>query len=255
MTTTWNAEAYDANHTYIWTLASDLVDLLSPQPGERVLDLGCGTGHLTAAIAARGATVLGMDSDVAMVAQAKQNYPAIEFVQGDGADFDLPERFDAVFSSAVLHWIPQAAWVAANVYRSLKPGGRFLAEFGTRGNVHTILAAIIAAMNAQGWRRADDWSPWYFPTMGQYVSLLEDARFTVSFALRFERPTPLDGGDDGLRNWLEIFAHRLFPEVGERDRSAVEREVERLTRPALYRDGVWTADYVRLRFVAHKAAR
>ncbi|MSQ11022.1 MAG: class I SAM-dependent methyltransferase [Dehalococcoidia bacterium] len=255
MTTTWNAEAYDANHAYIWNLARGVVDLLDPQPGEHILDLGCGTGHLTAAIAAKSATVLGMDSDAAMVEQSKQNYPAIEFVQRDGADFDLSERFDAVFSSAVLHWIPQAAWVASNVYRSLKPGGRFVAEFGTRGNVQAILSAIVKAMNGAGWHRTDDWTPWYFPTMGQYLSLLEDARFTVEFAQRFERPTPLDGGEDGLRNWLEIFAHRLFPEVGERDRPAVEREVERLLRPVLCRDGLWTADYVRLRFVARKAMR
>lgn len=236
-------------------MGRELLDLLDPQPGEYVLDLGCGTGHLTAAIAARGAVAVGMDADAAMVEQARRNHPDLEFVQGDAADFSMPGRFDAVFSHAVLHWVPQPAWAAANVYRALRPGGRFVAELGCDGNVQAILHAVADALRAEGWHRAPDWSPWYFPTLGRYTSLLEDARFTVVFAQRVERPTPLDGGEDGLRNWLRLFAHRLYPEVGSRDRRALENAIEARLRPLLYRDGVWTADYVGLRVAARKGVR
>ena len=251
-TANWDAAAYDRNHTYIWTLAQDLVGLLDPQSGERILDLGCGTGHLTKQIADAGATVLGMDSDPAMVQQAQANYPGIGFEVKDAADFSYPEPFDAVFSSAVLHWVNQPAWVATNVYKALKPGGRFVAEFGARDNVRAILGAVAEVLRKQGWHRSEPWTPWYFPSVGEYTSLLEAARFTVDYVLRFDRPTKLDGGEDGLRNWLEIFRHRLFPELNARESAELAREVEKLLRPTLFADGVWTADYVRLRFVARK---
>lgn len=254
MTSTWDAAAYDRNHAYIWNLAQDLVDLLAPQAGERVLDLGCGTGHLTKQITDRGAQVVGMDSDPAMIEQARRNYPGMEFLVADAVDFSFEQPFDAVFSSAVLHWVTQPAWAAANVYRALKPGGRFVAELGAKGNVQQILAAVAQALRNEGWPRNEDWNPWYFPSLGEYTTLLESARFWVTHAMQFERPTRLDGGHDGLRNWLEVFHHRLFPELGERDRAAVIRAVEQALRPALFADGVWTADYVRLRFVAHKRA-
>ncbi len=252
-TTTWDAAAYDRDHAYMWNLAGALVTLLAPQPGERVLDLGCGTGHFAAQIAASGATVVGMDSDAGMVAQAQANYPDLEFVVADATDFSFPEPFDAVFSSAVLHWIPraQAGWTVANVHRALKPGGRFVAEMGGRDNVRTMLAAVAQVVRAAGWHRADDWTPWYFPSLGEYATLLEASRFNVTFAQWFERPTPLPG-DDGLHHWLEILRHRMFPELGERDLQAVIPGIERALRPVLYRDGGWVADYVRLRFIAVK---
>ncbi len=250
---TWDATAYDRNHGYIWNLAGDLVTLLAPQPGERVLDLGCGTGHLTAKIAASGATAAGIDSDGGMVAQAQANYPNLEFAVADATDFSFAHPFDAVFSSAVLHWIPQAqaGWAVANVHRALKPSGRFVAELGGRDNVRTILAAAAQVLRAAGWHRPDDWTPWYFPSLGEYTTLLEASRFNVTFAQWFERPTPLVG-EDGLRHWLEIFRHRLFPELGQRDLQAVIRDIEQVLRPVLYREGGWVADYTRLRFVAVK---
>src|SRR5207302_10671977 len=102
---TWDAGLYDGRHAFVWKHGASLVGLLAPRPGERVLDLGCGTGHLTAALAAAGAGVVGLDRSEEMLAQARSAYPALEFVCGDARDFRFGEPFDAVFSNAALHWV------------------------------------------------------------------------------------------------------------------------------------------------------
>src|ERR1700712_4028984 len=106
MSDAWDSSLYDDRHSFVWKKAGDLIDLLDPIAGERILDLGCGTGHLTAQIAAREAFVTGLDSSVSMVAQARQNYPKLKFVLADAGDFRFEEPFDAVFSNAALHWMP-----------------------------------------------------------------------------------------------------------------------------------------------------
>src|SRR2546423_15463085 len=131
----WDPGLYDGKHAFVWQYGASLVELLQPRPGERILDLGCGTGHLTAQLAAAGANVLGIDSDAAMIEQARKAYPALHFEQRDARDFHFDEPFDAVFSNAVLHWIKEPERVIVCLRRALKPGGRFVAEFGGRGNV------------------------------------------------------------------------------------------------------------------------
>ena len=121
----WDPGLYDGKHAFVWQYGASLVELLQPQPGERVLDLGCGTGHLTARIAAAGAAVVGIDSDPAMIDQARRGYPDLHFEQQDARSFSFAEPFDAVFSNAVLHWIREPEAVIACVRRALKPGGRF----------------------------------------------------------------------------------------------------------------------------------
>jgi len=131
--TTWNPEFYDARHSFVWQRGADLIDLLDPQTEERILDLGCGTGHLTAQIAARGAEVMGIDSSAEMIEEARKHYPALEFRVADARDFSLGQPVDAVFSNAALHWIQPAERVVSCVWKALKPGGRFVAEFGGKG--------------------------------------------------------------------------------------------------------------------------
>jgi len=231
MSSTWDAALYNAKHAFVSQMASGLVELLDPRPGERILDLGCGTGTLTARIAAAGAQVLGQDSSESMLAQARQSYPEIDFVLGDARTFALEHLQDAVFSNAVLHWVRPPEQAVACIAAALRPGGRFVAEFGGQHNC----AAIIAAAQA---------SPsWYYPSIGEYTGILEAHGFDVEAAWWFERPTPLNG-DDGLRNWLRMFAAGL----GEFDEDAT---VER-ARPALHRDGQWFADYRRIRVVARR---
>src|SRR5262249_39104153 len=151
------------------------------------------------------------------------------------------EGFDAVFSNAVLHWVRPPEAAVARVARALKPGGRFVAEFGGKGNVAIIRAAVAEA--ARELRQPVPLPDWYYPTVGEYAALLEAAGLEVRFAQLFDRPTPLEG-DDGLRGWLRMFA----PEAAA-NLELVEI-VERLTRPTLRGEAGWVADYVRLRVVA-----
>src|SRR5580692_4645049 len=95
----WDSSLYEDRHSFVWKKAGDLVDLLDPRPGERILDIGCGTGHLTSEIAERGADVTGLDASLSMIAQARQNYPKLKFVLADARAFRFEEPFDAVFSN------------------------------------------------------------------------------------------------------------------------------------------------------------
>ena len=227
----WDAERYEGRHSYVWNFGASLVDLLDPQPGERILDLGCGTGHLTSEIAARGATTIGLDSAPAMIGQARQNYPRLEFTLADATRFSFAEPFDAVFSNAVLHWVQPAEQAANCIAASLKPGGRFVAEFGGKGNVASVQAALA---------ETDIQNPWYFPSVGEYASLLEKCGLQVTQAILFDRPTALEG-EDGMEDWIRMYCG---PHLAQ--------DIAARLRPILYRDGVWTVDYRRLRIVARK---
>jgi trans-aconitate methyltransferase len=251
-TNEWDGSEYDATCGFVHDAAGDLVDVLDPQPGERVLDLGCGTGHLTEAIRERGATAVGIDSAESMIAEAREQYLDCEFVHADARTYDPDGSFDAVFSNAALHWIPEADQDALleTVADALRPGGRFVAECGGVGNVAAIRTAVEPALGERGY---DTDNPWYFPSIGEYASRLEAHDFEVRMAELFDRPTTLEGGDDGLREWLDMFGDPVFGPLSETEREAVVSEVENALRDDLFRDGSWVADYRRLRFVAIKS--
>ncbi len=247
----WDTGLYDDQHAFVWKYGASLIDLLAPIAGERVLDLGCGTGHLTARIAEAGAEVVGIDSSPEMIAEARRLYPGLRFEVADARDFAFDEPFDAVFSNAVLHWIKPPEDAIGCVRRALRPRGRFVAEFGGRGNVAGIVAALDAASRAVGlgaWEH-----PWYYPSIGEYAPLLERAGLEVTQAVLFDRPTSLEG-EEGLRRWAEMFARDLVARVPAAGRERFFRRAEDAARPALHRDGTWFADYRRLRVSARKVA-
>ena len=243
----WDAELYKDKCAFVWQHGESLLELLDPKPGERILDLGCGTGPLTARIAESGAQVIGMDQSPEMLTQARAAYPDLEFVQGDARDFAFAEPFDAVFSNAALHWVKQPEWAIRCVANTLRPGGRFVAELGGRGNVRIAEAAMRTAAVGVGAPLGD--SPWYFPGVAQYASLLEAAGLEVRLALLFDRPTMLEG-EDGLRDWVTMFGRWALESVPDERRDDFLREVEGAAQPNLRRDGAWFADYRRLRVVA-----
>ena len=243
----WDADLYDDRHAFVWKHGASLVELLDPKTGERILDLGCGTGHLTAAIADAGATVVGLDHSAEMLAQARAAYPRLSFVQGDARDFTFPEPFDAVFSNAVLHWVRQPERVIRCVHDALRPGGRFVAELGGRGNVGRIEAAMRTAAERVGAPLGD--SPMYFPAVGAYTALLDAAGLEVRSAALFDRPTPLQG-ETGLRDWVKMFGGWALGAIPEDRREDFLRATEEAARPHLHRDGGWFADYRRLRVTA-----
>ena len=239
---------YQAKHHYVTAAGADLVEILAPQAGERVLDLGCGTGQLSAQIAAAGAEVVGIDSSAKMIEAAREQFPGLSFVVGDARDFSFAEPFDAVFSNAALHWVKPPEAALACIAACLGQGGRFVAELGGARNVATISRGLIDQLAAQGFHPQ---SPWYFPSLGEYARLVEQVGLRVAYANHFPRPTPLEG-ESGLRDWMEMFAVPLTEDVPPSIREELWDGVEDAVRPALYDDGVWYADYWRLRIVAYK---
>lgn len=244
----WNPNSYEHNHAFVWQHGQDLVQLLNPQPDERILDLGCGTGQLTAQLAAVGAEVVGLDQSPEMIAQAKANYPEIAFVVADARQFQVERPFDAVFSNATLHWILEADAAIACIHRALKPGGRFVAEFGGKGNVQTIIAALNQALRDLSLPALQH--PWYFPSISDYSTRLEQQGFEVTQALLFDRPTRLEAGEAGLANWLQMFTNWQLNLLTPDQQAQVIDSVATQLRPILYQEGVWTADYRRLRVAA-----
>ena len=240
----WSAGSYDTHARFVSDLASGVVDWLAPRPGERILDLGCGDGVLTAELRDRGVDVVGVDSSADFIAACKARGLDARLMDGEALSFG-PE-FDAVFSNAALHWMPKADVVADGIYRALKPGGRFVAEFGGHGNV----AAIVTAMRAVGERRGGDLSlanPWCFPAPQVYQRLLERRGFDVRRIALIPRPVVLKTGIEG---WLMLFRKPFFAQFGDGAQQALAETVD-LLRPALCdAEGNWTADYVRLRVEA-----
>jgi len=250
-TNEWDGSDYEATCEFVHDAASELVDVLDPQPDECVLDLGCGTGHLTDAIRERGATTVGIDQSESMVAEAREGFPDCEFIHADARGYDPNRAFDAVFSNAALHWIPEADQdtLLETVADSLVDGGRFVAECGGVGNVAAIRTAVEAALADRGYE-ADD--PWYFPSISEYTSRLEAHGFEVRLAELFDRPTTLEHGEAGLREWLDMFGDPIFDPLAADEREAVVAAVEADLRDDLFGEGSWVADYRRLRFVAIK---
>ena len=243
----WDSSLYDDRHSFVWKQSVDLIEMLAPKPGERVLDLGCGTGHLTAQIAARGAEVVGIDSSVSMVAQARQNFPKLRFQLADARDFRFDVPFDAVFSNAALHWVPEAGRVAECMARALKPAGRLVLEMGVRGNIALVREGVEAVLGEAGYPARHDW---YFPSLGEYSTVLERHGFEVLEAQTFPRWNRLEHPERGLREWLEMFGGAYLERVPADRRETLVNAIEARLKPILFRDGSWYADYRRLRIAA-----
>ena len=250
----WDASAYDQRNSFVWKHGKGVVELLAPGSGERILDLGCGTGHLTNQIAAAGAEVVGIDVSAAMIEEARRLYPSLRFEIADGCNFHFDQPFDAVFSNAAIHWMKDQEAVARRVWEALKPGGRFVAEFGGKGNIHALRTALAQAIKAAGEQVGFESFARYYPSIGEYATLLEATGFRVGLATHFERPTKLDNGEQGLRNWLFTFTDNILESIPADKREAVISNVERELRPKLFTDGSWFADYRRIRIAAYKQA-
>ena len=249
----WDAALYESKHGFVWERGADLVELLAPKPGERILDLGCGTGHLAAKIAATGARVVGLDLSAEMLGEAQRQFPALEFVAGDGRRLPFEQAFDAVFSNAALHWITDPESVAQSVAEALRDGGRFVAELGGQGNVAKLVAAVEQGRKAIGAPLDPGFHPWYFPTLGEYASLLETQGLEVLYAVLFERPTKLEDGPAGLGNWFQMFGEPFCRGLSKAKKDELFFIVEQRLRKEIFREGAWHLDYRRLRIVARKS--
>lgn len=241
----WSPEAYAKGAGFVSSYGTDILGALSPKPGEHILDLGCGDGTLALEIERSGARVTGVDVSEAFVEAARAKGVTAHHACAHALPFE--SAFDAVFSNAALHWMLKPQAVIEGVKRALRPGGRFVGEFGGHGNVASIVTALNATADSHGIARSLA-NPWFFPTPERYRAMLEASGFKVEAIALIPRPTPLPGP---LRDWLMIFRAPFFEAAGSRAADLLEH-VETLLAPSLRDDeGRWTADYVRLRFIAH----
>lgn len=247
MTQTWDPQTYGRDGAFVHKLAGGVVEWLEAQPGERILDLGCGDGQLTARLAATGAIMTGVDASPDMVAAARavgiaaDQAPAEHLPYADGS-------FDAVFSNAALHWVRGQDEMMAEVRRVLKPGCRFVAEMGGHGNIAAIRVGLMAVLARHGCGDREDGVN-YYPTPSGYERRLERHGFTVDRIDLLPRPTPLT--DSGMEGWLRTFRRGVIESLPEPLRATVVAGCCDLLAPALCdEEGNWVADYVRLRFIA-----
>lgn len=247
MTQTWDPEAYARDGAFVHGLAGGMMEWLAARSGERILDLGCGDGQLTARIAADGVDVRGVDASAAMVAAARARGITADEATAEQLPFNNA-TFDAVFSNAVLHWVRGQDAMMAEVHRVLKPGGRFVAEMGGHGNVAAIHVGLMAVLVRHGFGDAEKGVN-YYPTPEAYSRRLGQHGFQVERMALIPRPTPLE--KTGMEGWLRTFRRGVLEKLPEELRATVVDECCALLAPALRdEDGNWVADYVRLRFVA-----
>ncbi len=250
----WDADAYDDRFGFVAAYGDDVLGLLNPQPGERILDLGCGTGKHAAQLARTGATVVGMDADEAMLGKARVDHPGVTFVHADATAFGLAdlatdEPFDACFSNAALHWMRPPDAVLQNVRSVLRTSGRFVAEMGGDQNIAALDTALRDALRDIGLvdiTIVDN----YFPTVGEQSTRLEAAGFRVEYMAWFRRPTPLDAGTTAA-DWTRHFRASAWAAVPETLHGQVAEAVNgNATERGLLTSTGWVADYCRLRFIA-----
>ena len=243
----WDPDRYAAHARFVSDLGAPVVELLAPRPGERVLDVGCGDGALTAKLAAAGCRVVGIDASPEQVRAARGR--GLDARVADVTVLEFRGEFDAAFSNAVLHWVRDPDAALASIHRALAPGGRLVAEMGGHGCVASIRAAFGEVLARRG-VDAERLNPWYFPTAEEYRGRLDAAGFDVDSIRIFPRPTPLPSD---VTDWLETFAQPYLAGVPDAGRPAVLREMRERLDPVLRTpDGGWAADYVRLRFAATK---
>ncbi len=245
----WDANKYTADFSFVHQYGNSVIELIDADKGSSVLDLGCGNGALTKALQDKGYLVKGLDASKELLDIAREKYPGIDFMQGDATDFTLSESVDVVFSNAVFHWISKDKQqdMLKCVYNVLNRNGQFVFEFGGHGNNQKIHGALGRAFSEYGYCYE---MPFYFPTVGEYAAMLENAGFGVQYAVLFDRLTELKG-ESGLKDWMNMFVKEPFSVVKTEKEKAeiVDKAVEAL-RNDLFIKGKWYADYVRIRMKA-----
>lgn len=254
MNINWDADKYTSDFTFVHQYGNSVIELIDADKNSTVLDLGCGNGALSEVLQDKGYLVKGIDASKELLNVAKKNHPDIEFILADATNFSIPEPVDVVFSNAVFHWIDKERQqdMLKCVYNALKENGQFVFEFGGYGNTQLIHGALTKRFSEYKYNYS---MSFYFPTIGEYATLLENTGFSVKYAVLFDRLTELKG-ENGLKDWINMFVKTPFSVIRNADEkeAIIDKAVEDL-RSVLYNDGKWYADYVRIRMKAIKSDR
>lgn len=251
MSDLWNPDLYKEGHSFVFKYGEALTELLAPNKNDNILDIGCGTGELTYKISKLVKSITGIDSSSKMLESARKNYPEINFEVVNALEMKFENEFDKVFSNAVFHWIFDQETFLKKIYNSLKINGKLVAEMGGKDNAEIILSNLKTSLISRGYQANADKKVTFFPSVGEYTSLLEKAGFTIRYVLYFDRDTELNG-EDGIKNFLTMFYAQYFENIDEKDKNTILEEVQNKCRKKLYKNNKWYADYKRLRFIAEK---
>jgi len=247
----WDSKLYDQQHHFVSDFGADVLQWLAPKQGEHILDVGCGTGALAAQIAESGANVYGIDASSDMVATAMISHPNLNFEVMDATKLPYKEDFDAIFSNATFHWIENQEALIKGIYKSLKPGGRLVAEFGGKRNIVSITDAVSSAAKELGLDHKIISNFWFFPSISTHSALLESYGFEVEQIWLFDRPTKLNG-DNGMYDWISQFAQHSFKNLSTEQAESIKTIAVNQLRTTNYINNQWMADYRRLRVKAIK---
>lgn len=248
----WEAEKYKDNFSFVHKYGEDVLNLIRKPEKDNPLaiDLGCGNGALTEKLANEGYSVIGIDDSQEMLDIAEKLHPKLSLQKGNAVDFKLKQTADVIFSNAVFHWINanEQEKMVRNIFEQLNHGGQLVCEFGGKGcaeTVHSTLERLFAKRGYQYLR------VFYFPSIGEYTTILEKAGFRVEYACLFDRPTP-QKGEHGLKDWIEMFVKKPFEGMNISDKNAILSETETELKDVLFQDGAWIVDYVRIKIRAIK---
>jgi trans-aconitate methyltransferase len=250
MSIIWDSNLYDSKHGYVSEYGMNILEILDPKNDQVILDLGCGTGDLTKMISEKSKEVIGLDNSEMMIEKAKEKYPLINFVHGDIIDFSIEREFDAIFSNAVLHWIPNAEEPIKNINKHLKTAGRFVAEFGGKGCVQNIISELQRSFGNRKYPALNEML--LYPSVSEYSSLLENLGFEVVYSVLFDRPTKLKDGYKGLNNFIEMFFSWMFNYVTNEDKEDIINQTCKNLRKIMFINESWIADYRRIQIVGEK---
>lgn len=245
----WNSSLYDNKHSFVAEYGKAMIDFVNVEEGQKILDLGCGTGVLTNELSKNGADVIGTDLSKNMIDKAKSNYPNLTFQVEDATKLPFENYFDTVFSNAVFHWIPNQEKLLHSVCNSLKNNGTLLCEFGAKNNISEIETAFEKVLEQMG---DSYFSPFFFPSKEEYKLLLDQAGFEVKQIIEYDRPTPLADGEKGLRNWISQFFASDLLKFSDEQKEQVLFETEKLCKNSLWKKDQWIADYRRIQIIAVK---
>lgn len=251
-TTIWDSQLYTNKHSFVYKYGEDLLRLLDPKDNERILDIGCGTGQLTAEIKKSAKEVIGIDKSPEMIAQAKHEFKNIDFQVRDATNFIFTKRFDSIFSNATIHWMLDYKSVIRCMFDNLNPKGKIVVEFGGKGNVQTIVNQLRSSLQKRGYKKQSTLQLWYFPSIAEYTTELEAVGFRVVLAEHYDRPTELADEKTGIKDWLSMFGKSFFVDVSLEHIEEIKDEIQEKIKSQCFINGKWFADYKRIRIIAVK---